>query len=173
MYLIIRAEEPEDVQAIAEVIEHAFGQRTEADLVNALRKTLNFIPELSLVAVIQGRIVGHILFYPTPIVASESTRTTLTLAPLAVHPDFQNKGIGSRLVEEGLRKAKELEFDSVIVLGYPEYYRRFGFRQASTWGLKLPFEASEDAFLAIELKEESLKNAQGVVHFPKEYLEGI
>lgn len=127
MYLIIRAEEPEDVQDIAEVIAHAFSQRTEVDLVNALRKTQNFIPELSLVAVIQGRIVGHILLYPTPIVVGESTRTTLTLAPLSVHPGFQNKGIGSRLVEEGLKKAKELRFDSVIVLGYPEYYRWFGF----------------------------------------------
>jgi putative acetyltransferase len=139
--------------------------------VNKLRTKQEFVPDLSLVAVSEGKIVGHILLYPLEIVSDDSATTTLTLAPLAVHPDVQRRGIGSRLVEAGLKKAKELGFDSVIIVGYPAYYERFGFRRASGWGLRLPFDAPDDAFLAIELKPKSLEAVRGVVQFPTGYLE--
>jgi putative acetyltransferase len=173
MQVCIRPEKAEDYQAIAAVIEQAFGQRNEAELVNKLRKREEFIPELALVAISAGRIVGHTLFFPVAIVSGDSLTKTVSLAPLAVHPDFQLRGIGSRLVEAGLRKAKELGFESVTVVGYPVYYARFGFRRASDWGLRLPFDAPDDAFMALEVQEDGLKDVRGVVRFPREYLDGL
>jgi predicted N-acetyltransferase YhbS len=134
MQVCIRSEKAEDYQAIAAVIEQAFGQKTEAELVNKLRKKEEFIPELALVAVSAGRTVGHLLLYPVELVGKESLRRSLSLAPLSVHPDFQRKGIGGQLIEAGLMKAKELGFESVTVVGYPAYYARFGFQRASGWG---------------------------------------
>jgi putative acetyltransferase len=171
MQVCIRPEKAEDYQAIAAVIEQAFGQKAEAELVKKLRKKAAFIPDLSLVAVSAGRIVGHILLYPVELVEEESLRRSLSLAPLSVHPEFQRKGIGGQLIAAGLMKAKELGFESVTVVGYPAYYARFGFLKASTWGLRLPFDAPDEAFLAIELEAGSLKDVRGVVQFPHEYLD--
>jgi putative acetyltransferase len=173
MQVCIRSEKAEDYQAIAEVIERAFGQRNEAELVNKLRKKEEFIPELALVAVSAGRIVGHLLLYPVELVGEESLRRSLSLAPLSVHPDFQREGIGGQLIAAGLMRAKELGFESVIAVGYPAYYARFGFQRASGWGLRLPFDAPDEAFIALELKEEGLKDVRGVVRFPPEYLDSL
>ncbi len=173
MQVCIRLEKAEEYQAVAEMIERAFGQRNEAELVNKLRKKEEFIPELALVAISTVRIVGHTLFFPVAIVSGDSLTKTLSLAPLAVHPDFQRRGIGSQLIEAGLKKAKRLGFVSVIVVGHPSYYPRFGFRRASDWGLRLPFDAPDDAFMALELQDEGLKDLRGVVRFPPEYLDGL
>jgi predicted N-acetyltransferase YhbS len=115
--------------------------------------------------------VGHLLFYPISIKAAKNTFPTISLAPMAVHPNYQNKGIGTKLVIDGLLRCKDLNFDSVIVLGHPEYYPRFGFKPASQWNLYSDFEAPDEAFLALELKENTLANKSGKVVYPKEYLE--
>ena len=91
MQVCIRAEKAEEYQAVAEVIERAFGQRNEAELVNKLRKKEEFIPELALVAISTVRIVGHTLFFTVAIVSGNSLTKTVSLAPLAVHPDFQRE----------------------------------------------------------------------------------
>jgi putative acetyltransferase len=173
MQVCIRPEKANDYQAIAAVIAQAFGQKTEAELVKQLRKKAAFIPDLSLVAVSAGRIVGHILLYPVELVGEESLRRSLSLAPLSVHPEFQRKSIGGQLIAAGLMKAKELGFESVTVVGYSAYYARFGFQRASGWGLSLPFDAPDEAFMALELIEDRLKDIRGVVRFPPEYLDGL
>ncbi len=134
-----------------------------------LRRTEKFIPELSLVAVIKNKIVGHILFYPVSMKTESSTYPTLSLAPMAVVPEFQNRRIGSRLVIEGLKKATALRYRSVIVLGHPEYYPRFGFQPASKWHIYGPFDAPDNCFMAIELVPGELEGKGGIVEYPEAY----
>jgi putative acetyltransferase len=101
--------------------DFAFGGTGEGQLIITLRKNKEFIPDLSLVALVDDRIVGYILFYPIFIEAANNTFPAISLAPMAVHPDYQNKGIGTKLVNDGLQRCKDMQFDSVIVLGHPEY----------------------------------------------------
>ena len=128
---------------------------------------------MSLVAVVNDEVVGHILFFPVKIKNDFECNRSLSLAPMAVHPNFQNKGIGSKLVNEGLKKANECGFNSVIVVGHPNYYPRFGFKPASNWSIRLPMEIPDEAFMAIELKPDGLKNCSGIVEYPKEYEEAM
>ena len=93
------------------------------------------------------------------------------LAPIAVIPELQKQGIGGKLIKKGIKKAKELEFDSIIVVGHKDYYPKFGFQKASQWGMKCPFEVPDEAFMAIELIVKALENKAGVVHFPQEFME--
>jgi predicted N-acetyltransferase YhbS len=170
----IRHEGKDDHDKIRKLNDLAFGQQNEGKMIDALRKTSKYNILLSLVAEIKERIVGHILFYPIKIKNKmEEEFTVLSLAPLAVHPEYQNKGIGTRLVRRGLEIARENGFDAVIVVGHPNYYPRFEFTPASKWGIHLPFEAPDEAFLALELEENALKNCSGVVEYPKEYYEAM
>ena len=169
MEVKIRREERDDYNEIRIINELAFNQKNEGKLLDDLRKKSDFNNLLSLVAETKGRIVGHILFYPIKIKNEKEEFIVLSLAPMAVHPDYQNKGIGIKLVKEGLEAAKETGYNSVIVVGHPNYYPRFGFSPASKWNIKLPIECPDDVFLAIELKKDSLKNVSGLVEFPKEY----
>jgi predicted N-acetyltransferase YhbS len=169
MEIKIRSEEKEDYNEIRIINELAFNQKNEGKLVDDLRKKSDYNHLLSLVAETKGKIVGHILFYPIKIKNETDEFIVLSLAPMAVHPDFQNKGIGSKLVKRGLEAVKETGYDSVIVVGHPNYYPRFGFSPANKWNIKLPIECPDDVFLAIELEKDSLKNVSGLVEFPKEY----
>jgi len=169
MDIKIRNEEKDDYNEIRKINDLAFGQKNEGKLVDDLRKKLEFNHLLSLVAETKGRIVGHILFFPIKIKNENLEFIVLSLAPMAVHPDYQNKGIGSKLIKKGLKVAKDIGFDAVIVVGHPNYYPRFGFSPASKWNIKLPIECPDDVFLAIDLKKNSLKNVSGLVEFPKEY----
>ncbi|KYK35035.1 MAG: hypothetical protein AYK22_08880 [Thermoplasmatales archaeon SG8-52-3] len=173
MEVKIRNEEKEDYKKIRNINELAFGQINEGRLVDDLRKKSDFNHLLSLVAEIKERIVGHILFYPIKIKNEKEEFIVLSLAPMAVHPDFQNKGIGSKLVKRGLEAAKETGYDAVIVVGHPNYYPRFGFSPASKWNIKVPIECPDDVFLAIELKKNSLNKLSGLVEFPKEYYDAM
>jgi putative acetyltransferase len=170
MAMLIRPEEQEDIVQIHEVNLLAFGQENEAKLVDLLRESNAFIPGLSLVAVIDNEIVGHILFSKITIVSETSIQEAgLALAPMAVRPDRQKQGIGSRLVKAGLNKARELGYKSVIVLGHEQYYPRFGFIPAVKWNIKAPFDVPENVFMAIELVPDSLANVSGTVRYPDEF----
>ncbi len=165
----IRPEMIDDYASITEVNDLAFGQKNEGRLILSLRKTQEFIPELSLVAEVGGRVVGHILFYPIKIKSDDASYGSLCLAPMAVLPEFQKQGIGSQLVREGLRRARRFGYKSVIVLGHAAYYPRFGFEPASRWGIRPPFEVPDDVFMALELVENGLKDIQGTVEYPPEF----
>ncbi len=171
MKTIIRSETEEDYEEITKLHDIAFNQTNEGKLVEKLRKTPCFISELSLVAEHENRIIGHILFYPVKIDTGKRKYNSLALAPMSVYPDYQNKGIGSKLVEKGLTTAKKLGFKSAIVLGHSEYYPRFGFKRASKWGIYAPFDVPDDVFLVIELEKNGLQNCSGTVEYPEEFSE--
>ena len=171
MSLLIRPEREEDYPRITEINDRAFGQPGEGKLIERLRLTENFIPELSLVAEREGSLAGHILFSRIVIVSGSAREPSIALAPMSVLPEWQKKGIGSQLVRDGLRRAKELGHRSVIVLGHPEYYPRFGFQPASRWDIRSPFEAPDEAFLVLELDPGALAGKSGVVEYPPEFQE--
>lgn len=165
----IREEIPQDYDAVYKIHELAFKQANEADLVNALRKSTAFIPGLSLVAIQHQAIVGHILFTNILIKNSSVLHGSLALAPVSVCPDYQHQGIGSVLIRAGLQKARDLGYDSVIVLGHEHYYPKFGFLPAAGWQIKAPFEVPSAAFMALELKPGGLKGVNGTVEYAKEF----
>ncbi len=164
--LVVVPETNDDISAIREVITAAFGQVNEALLVENIRKSPNFIPELSLVAKENSNVLGHILFSPILIEGEQQTTPALALAPLAVKPANQRQGVGSQLVQVGLSKCRELGHSIVVVLGHPEYYRKFGFQTASKLGVQAPFSVPDEAFMMLELKEGELKKVRGVVKYP-------
>ena len=171
MDILIRKEKPDDFRQVARLIEMAFRQKNEAVLVEKLRHKKKYNSNLSIVAEYNERVIGHILFFPIVIRTQETEIESLALAPLSVSPEFQKMGVGRRLIEDGLRKAREMGYTSVIVLGHPEYYSKFGFVPARKWGISAPFEVSDDAFMGIELQADALLNASGVVEYPEEFLE--
>jgi putative acetyltransferase len=161
--MIIRPEEKKDYKAIYKINELAFGGRAEADLIDDLRKTDSFIPELSLVVALNQELIGHILFSKVVIKSNERVTSALALAPMAVLPEFQNKGVGSKLVFRGLEDCRRLGHRIVVVIGHPGYYPRFGFLPARDKGLKVPFPVPDEAFMALELVPGALKKAYGEI----------
>jgi len=121
-------------------------------------------------ATTDDEVIGHILFSKIKIVG-DMVFEALALAPMAVIPEFQKQGIGSRLINAGIEKAREMGFDSIIVLGHEAYYPKFGFQRASRWSIKCPFEVPDDAFMAIELTEKALEGRAGTVQYPDEFME--
>lgn len=179
MNIQIRRERPEDYLVTENVIKAAFAEvamsdKKEHELVARLRNSEHFIPGLSLVAVERGtdKMVGHILFTGIKIVNDIFFVGSLTLTSVTVLPAYQKSGIGKQLIEIGLRKAKSLKFDSVVVMGHPQYYSKFGFQKASSWGITASFEVPEEVFMAIELRRNALEQVSGVVEYPSEFFEG-
>jgi putative acetyltransferase len=169
MKITIEAETEGDYEQITRLHTIAFNGDGEARLVEKLRKTPTYIPELSLVAKYRNAIIGHILFYPIKIKTCRKKCRSLALAPVSVIPSFQNRKVGSRLIMEGLEKAKKLGFKSVIVVGHPEYYPKFGFEKASKYGISAPFDVPDTCLFAIELEKDGLKNCSGTIEYPSEY----
>lgn len=169
--IIIRSERPGDEKAIGKVNDLAFGQPNEGKLIEALRRKKEFVGSLSLVAEYKGEVIGHILFFPVNIRMEKGMRRLLSLAPLSVAPKYQGKGVGGKLILRGLKEARLQGFKSVVVLGHPDYYPRFGFTKATEWGIYCPFRAPDDTFMAIELTEGALDGVRGTVIFPPEYNE--
>lgn len=164
--LQVRRESNEDIEKIAAINRQAFESETEPNLIAAIRESEYFIPELSLVAELDGEPVGHILFSVISIREGARVWEALSLAPMAVLPSHQKHGVGSELVRQGLKECKRLGFDIVIVIGHPEYYPRFGFKPARSRGLEVAFDVPDDAFLVIELEEGALDGVSGMVQFP-------
>lgn len=170
----IRQETEKDHEAVHELVRLAFlnadyAGHDEHYLVERLRHSQAFIPELSIAAEMAGEIVGHILFTELVIENNNERTGSLSLAPLAVLPGYQKLGIGSRLVVDGLSIAKRLGYNSVIVVGHPDYYPRFGFKPANNWGIRAPFDVPDEVFMARELHEGALRFVTGTVLFPKEF----
>lgn len=159
----IRCETPQDYLAIAEVNTLAFGQVNEAKLIEKIRHSDHYIPELSLVAEIDNFIIGHILFSYIDLV-DEETLKVLALAPLAVRPQFQNKGIGSALVKAGLEIAEARKKSLVIVLGHPNFYSRFGFQPSVVYKIESPFPVPENVFMVKPLTNYQEKYRGKVVY---------
>lgn len=150
------------VKAAFEAAEHSDG--TEQDLVTALRDSREFVPELSLIAEIDGKIVGHIMFTKAEI----GGQTELVLAPLSVLPEHQTQGIGSALIREGHRLALDLGYCYSVVVGSENYYPRAGYLPAEQLGIRCPFEIASENFMAIQLRENA-EPISGVVKYAPEF----
>ncbi|MDR8393988.1 N-acetyltransferase [Aliifodinibius sp. S!AR15-10] len=159
----IREEEPGDIQAVRAVNKSAFPTAAEAQLVDRLRAELS--DYISLVAVSEEQLVGHIFFTPVTISENPDHLKWAGLAPMAVAPDLQRRGIGSKLVRAGMKKAKDQGYDGVVVLGHTEYYPRFGFQPASTFGLHSTFDVPDEAFMVKELAPGALRRISGLVTY--------
>lgn len=165
--MIIRAATHADTDALLEVEREAFGGPDEAALVVALMAGNAFLPTLSLIAEEDGQVVGHVLF---TIAYAGDTRAVL-LAPLAVAPDRQRDGVGSALVRAGFAEAERLGFGLALVLGYPEYYPRFGFEPAEPHGITPPYPVEpSEAWMVVELIGGTLETACGAVRVAEELM---
>ncbi|MDH5032163.1 GNAT family N-acetyltransferase [Chryseobacterium cucumeris] len=173
--ITIRQEEKKDHQQVFQLTEEAFREMEHSDhqeqfLVEKLRESKAFIPELSLVAEDEkGTIAGHILFTKIKIVNEEKSFASLALAPVSVKREFQNQGIGAKLILEGHRIAEELGYESVILIGHEKYYPRFGYKKTSNFGISFPFDIPEENGMAVELVKDGLKDRKGVVKYPHEF----
>ncbi len=176
MSRLIRQEKTADYQIVFNLIKKAFetetmSNHTEPFLVERLRKTAAFIPELSLVAELNEQIVGHILLTKIKIKGDTSEHESLALAPVSVLPSHQRKGIGTALIQKAHEVAKALDFHSIVLIGHENYYPKFGYKKAADFGITFPFAAPSKNCMAIELVENGLKNVNGLVEYPKAFFE--
>lgn len=176
MDIIIRKEVEKDFKEVKEMIRKSFESAEHTDnnehnLAKNLRKSDNFIKELSLVAEKDGKIIGHIMSTRLDIVSDNKSYVSLSIAPLSVHPDFQKMGVGSLLIKETFRVAKELGYESIFVLGSEKYYPKFGFEKSTNFGISAPFDVPSENFMAIELTKGALENVSGNIVYAKEFFE--
>lgn len=169
MMLEIRQENKKDYQEVYEVIKKAFetaehSDGNEQDLVIKLRYSNNFIPELSLVAIKDKKIVGHIMF--TKIMIGKTVE--IALAPLAILPEYQKQGIGTELILEGHRIAKKMGYHYSVVVGSENFYPKVGYTLAENFEIKPPFEIDSKNFMAIKLND-TKEPIKGVVKYAKEF----
>ncbi len=173
--ITIRQEDKKDYQKVFQLTEEAFrdieySDHQEQFLVGKLRGSDAFIPQLSLVAEDEnGTIAGHILFTKIEITNEKESFDSLALAPVSVKPEFQNQGIGAKLILEGHHIAKGLGYESVILIGHEKYYPRFGYKKTSNFGISFPFDIPEENGMAVELVKDGLKDKKGVVKYPHEF----
>lgn len=165
----IRAEDPGDAAGVRRVLEAAFPTAAEADLVAALWR--NGGVHSAFVAEVDGRVVGHVLYSPMELEVMPDGTKFLGLAPLAVHPEWQKRGVGAALVEWSLRELRNSAVSAVFVLGNPKYYARFGFEKAGQFGIKCEFKVPEELFMVLELKEGILDGCSRVASYRAEFRE--
>lgn len=167
--MTIRSEQAEDSAAIRQVVAAAFGQPDEANLVDKLRANGKAI--VSLVTEAEGQIVGHILFTEVTLESNPQAVKVIGLAPLAVLPTWQKRGVGSQLMRAGLAACRAAGYEAAIVLGHPEYYPRFGFVPASRFGIHSEYNVRDEVFMAMELTAGALTNCHGLARYQAEFNE--
>lgn len=164
----VREERQSDAEAIAVVNKSAFGGEAEAQWVTAVRKTKGFVPELSLVAEVGERMVGHILLFRVQLDRDGKQVEVLALAPMSVLPSHSHRGVGSALLETVTSRAAALGYRAIVVVGHPNYYRRFDFQKASEWGIRASLPVPEDSITAKELVPGVLGGG-GTLRYPPEF----
>lgn len=167
MSILLRPEASDNRTAIWSLHRAAFESELEPNLVDALRD--GGFAEVSLVAELDGKIVGHILFSKVSIITNDGAVDALSLAPMAVRPDHQRQGIGSRLIEAGLQACRDAGHKIVLVLGHPNFYPRFGFSSELARPLESPFGGGE-AWMALELEPGALDQVEGRVEFSPPFM---
>ena len=164
MTLTIKCEEKTEFEMIYHFIKEAFetaavSDGTEQDFVNMLRVSENYIPELVLVAIDNGQLVGHIML------TKFAFKGMLLLAPLTVKLDYRHQGVGTKLVQKAFELAKEMNYTSVVVLGDPDYYGRFGFKPSVNFGITCTNEIPSEYVQIVELQEGALDSVNGTISF--------
>jgi putative acetyltransferase len=173
--MIFRPAESDELEAVASVHLEAFDTGAEAALVRALAEDSAFIPDLSIVAVDGSTIVGHALLTRLWVDGPGAITEVLSLAPVSVLSDYQGRGIGSILVTVGLQAARARGECAVIVLGYADFYRRFGFVPARALGIEPPegWDVPDEAWMALELCEGGLDRVHGKARYPTPFNEVV
>jgi len=156
-----------DAPAVRHVLEQAFSRAQEADLADRLRERGVFT--LSLVALDDDQIVGHILFTPVTIAGDVSSFEAVALGPMAVLPAHQRRGVGASLIRASLDELRRSGREIVVVLGHPTYYPRFGFKPSRPYSVECEFKVPEEVFMLVELREGALAGRTGVVHYQPEF----
>ncbi len=160
----IREERPDDVAAVRELNRRAFGQDQESNIVDALRA--NGAALLSLVATLNDRVVGHIMYSPVSVGGNVKGAA---LGPMAVIPERQRLGIGSKLIEAGNQNLKHADCPFIIVVGHANYYPRFGFRPASEHGIKCEWDVPGDVFMLLVLDQVKMEGVSGLAKYRDEF----
>ena len=161
----IRDERPADVAAIRELTTRAFGQEEEARIIDRLRS--NGAAMLSLVAAREDRVLGHIMYSPVLVGGVSGAG----LGPMAVVPEHQRQGIGTRLVEQGNRRLQETGCPFIVVVGHPRFYPRFGFVPASTHGISCEWNVPDDVFMVLMLDRMRMRSVSGLARYRPEFKE--
>lgn len=167
--ILIRHETEADHAAVRRINEAAFGRKGEANLVEALRREAGHF--ISLVAELDAEVVGHIFFSPVRVESAGESFEAMGLAPMAVLPEHQNRGIGSELVRHGLEQCLQSGHSIVVVLGHPGYYPRFGFMTASSKNLSTEYEVPDEVFMVAELKPGALAGKRGLIKYHPAFAE--
>jgi putative acetyltransferase len=166
MGVTVRPERANDRAAVRRVNEAAFGQPDEADLVDAVRSA----PEaISLVAESDDAVIGHILFTRVTIEAAGRQAEAMGLAPMAVLPEWQRRGVGTALVKAGLAACAASGHEIIVVVGHPSYYPRFGFVPGYSKGMRYDVDVPDEAFMVLELRRGALERVAGVVKYRPEF----
>ncbi|MNO38919.1 hypothetical protein D3C76_290370 [compost metagenome] len=165
----IRTETEKDFEEVYKLNFLAFNNREdESKLIERIRASEEFIPELSMVAELDNEIVGHILLSRATVEENEKRHTVIVLAPIAVKPNYQKRGIGAMLIKEGISRCRALGFSIILLIGHPTYYPRLGFQPARRLGLELKqFEVPDDVFMVYEV--DKLHGIQGELKYPKSF----
>jgi len=171
MSIVIRTETKEDCNHVRDVNFQAFGNREdEAQLVERIRLSEYFIPDLSIIAELNKEIIGHILLSKAEVFDTDVVHEVIVLAPIAVKPGHQRQGIGKQLILEAFKRCKDLGYYIVMLIGHPTYYPKFGFKPARQFGLEMQqFEVPDDVFMVCELKSNELNNIKGELKYPKAF----
>lgn len=159
----IREEQPADVDAVREINRQAFAQEQEGRIVDALREAGGVV--LALVAIVNGTVVGHILFSSLTV----ESEVGAALGPMAVSPASQRRGIGSQLVAQGIERLRARGCPFIVVIGHPEFYPRFGFGPAAAQGLTCDWELPAEAFMVNVLNPEVGRRLKGRVQYRPEF----
>ncbi|WP_020538660.1 GNAT family N-acetyltransferase [Lewinella cohaerens] len=172
----IRPEKPADSLAVKTILQRAFANNEHSDqtedlLVERLRKSPAYIPELALVATLEKKVVGHILLTKIDIVSNDGSTPSLALAPVSVHPDYQNRGFGGSLIKAAHQQARQLGYGSIVLLGHADYYPRFGYKLCRDYGIELPFQAPAENCMVVELHKGALTGVNGMVKYAPAFFE--
>ncbi len=164
----VRQAHPEDAAAIDVVNRSAFGGEAEAQMVTAVNSSQSYVPELSLVAEVGGRVTGHIMLFRAQLERQGKQHEVLALAPMAVVPSHSHRGTGSLLLRAAVAKATSLGYKAIVVVGHPDYYTRFDFQPASKWEIRCPLSVPAESVTAQELVAGVLEGG-GTLRYPAEF----
>lgn len=164
MTFTIKREEQTEFKTIYNFVKEAFetaavSDGKEQDFVDMLRASENYIPELALIAMDEEQIIGHIML------TKFAFNGMLLLAPLTVKLDYRNQGVGTKLIQKSFKLAKEMNYTSVVLVGDPGYYGRFGFKPSIEFGIICTNDIPSQYVQAIELQEGALDLINGTISF--------